>query len=92
MITCGWCGKATANVDRCTSCGHADPKRPWVQRGSPAPAVSHEPGRPAIDPADVARRLALARAELGPHATVDAIAEHLQVSPRTVRRWQQVSG
>jgi transposase-like protein len=54
--------------------------------------IAHDPGRPVTDPADVARRLAGARQTLGPHATVDAIAEHLDVSPRTVRRWQKVSG
>lgn len=92
MILCGWCGKATANQDRCTPCGHADPARPWVQRGEDPPTVSREPGRPAVIPADVARRLAAARAQLGPHATVDQIAETLDVSPRTVRRWQRVAG
>lgn len=51
-----------------------------------------EPGRPALDPADVGRRLADARHALGTTATVERIAEYLDVSPRTVRRWQQVSG
>lgn len=92
MIACGWCGKATSSVERCTSCGHADPPRPWLQRGQDAPVIEHAPGRPATDPADVARRLAAARSDLGPHATVDAIAEHMDVSPRTVRRWQKVAG
>lgn len=92
MISCGWCGKPTANHDRCSACRHADPARPWIQRGEPAPIIAHEPGRPPIDPADVARRIAAARAQLGPHATVDALAEALDVSPRTVRRWSKVSG
>ena len=92
MIACGWCGKPTASLDRCTSCGHVDPPRPWLQRGQEPPAIAHEPGRPATDPSDVGRRLATARATLGPHATVDAIAELLDVSPRTVRRWAKVSG
>lgn len=93
MIRCGWCGKDTANRDRCTSCGHADPERPWVQRREPVPEVSHAPGRPSVEPDEAARRLAAARREIGPGATVEAMAEHLGVDPRTVRRWQQkVSG
>ena len=79
MISCGWCGKPTANHDRCSTCGHVDPARPWT----------HDPGRPPLDPHDVARRIAAARAQLGSHATVDQIAEALDVAPRTVRRWQQ---
>lgn len=94
MIVCGWCGKPTANADRCSTCGHADPARPWVQRGQDAPVVAnHDPGRPTLDAHDVARRLAAARASLeGRPATVDALAEALDVSPRTVRRWQKVAG
>jgi hypothetical protein len=92
MILCGWCGKATANHERCTSCGHVLPEVPWTQRGQDPPTVAHEPGRPATDPGDVGRRLAAAHASLGPHATVDAVAELLDVSPRTVRRWQKMAG
>lgn len=94
MIECGWCGNDTANLDRCTSCGHADPARPWVQRGEDAPVTgNHEPGRPELDPGEIRRRLAKARAVLGDRpATVEALAEVLDVSERTVRRWQKVSG
>jgi hypothetical protein len=92
MIACGWCGKATASLDLCAACGHIDPARPWFQRGQEAPVIVHEPGRPTTDPADVSRRLAAARASLGPHATVDQLAELLDVSPRTVRRWRKVTG
>ena len=90
VITCGWCGKPTTAA-RCVACDHEDPARPWAQRGMPAPVVEREPGRPRTDPAEVAHRMAEARTALGPHATVDAIAEALDVSPRTVRRWQKVS-
>lgn len=91
MITCGWCGKPTT-PERCIACGHDDPARPWVQRGQAAPVVERDPGRPRTDPADVAHRMAEARSALGPHATVEQIAEALEVSPRTVRRWQKVAG
>lgn len=80
MIVCGWCGKDTANEDRCTSCGHIEPTRPFVQRGEPVPR------------ADVRRRrLAEAAAALGPDATIERIAEFLEVDARTVRRWRQKS-
>lgn len=96
MIACGWCGKPTGSTDRCSACGHVDPARPWVQRGEDAPRiVSHDPGRPELDPGDVARRLASARAGIvkrGLPPTVEALAEALDVSPRTVRRWQKVAG
>jgi hypothetical protein len=53
VILCGWCGKATANEDRCTSCGHLDPVKPWTQRGQEAPVVDAcKAGRPAVDAAD----------------------------------------
>jgi hypothetical protein len=92
VILCGWCGKATANLDRCTTCGHVDPERPYVQRGEVAPSAEPDPGRPALDRATVSKRLAEARAALGSPATVAAIAEFLDVSERTVRRWQQMAG
>lgn len=83
MIRCGWCGKPTANRDRCTSCGHIDPERPFIQRGDPVPTYNAS---------DVNRkRLADAQAELGPDATIERLAEHLDVSPRTVRRWREMS-
>lgn len=86
MIRCGWCGHATANPDRCTTCGHEDPARPWIQRGSAVPVIE---GR--TDSEDIRKRLATARAELtalGERATAERLAELLDVSPRTVRRWQ----
>lgn len=89
MIRCGWCGKDTANRDRCTSCGHEDPARPWVQRGMVAPETARQAGRPRVTPEDAAHRLGA----LGPHATDEQIADHHGVDPRTVRHWRQkVSG
>jgi AcrR family transcriptional regulator len=59
---------------------------PWSQRGVDAPLIdpNHE----------YRRRLAAATADLesrGQRATAERIAEHLDVSPRTVRRWQQMA-
>lgn len=86
MIRCGWCGRDTANRDRCTSCGHVDPMRPWVQRGEPVPEVTREAGRPSLTDAELRHRLASG-------GTDDAIADRFGVDPRTVRRWRQkVSG
>lgn len=81
MIHCGWCGVPTER-SRCASC-RRDPTLPYLQR-----AIEPEP----IDP-HAEQRTALARAdrELGPHATIDAIAEFLDVSPRTVRRWREMA-
>jgi hypothetical protein len=86
VIRCGWCGKPTANEDRCTSCGHSDPTRPYFQRGEAVPQID---GR--LDSADVRRRLAEARSALGGNPSVERIAEHLDVSPRTVRRWRELA-
>lgn len=81
MILCGWCHEPTDDA-HCVTCGH-DPRLPWTQRGLPAPVV---------DAAALARRrLADARRRLGHDATIDALAEHLDVSPRTVRRWREMA-
>lgn len=89
MILCGWCGKQTG-PGRCSTCGHEDPERPYVQRGQEVPQVRLG-GRPGSDRKENARRLAEARNALGSNATVEDIAEHLDVSPRTVRRWQEMA-
>lgn len=85
MTECGWCGQPT-EPGRCGNC-HRDPALPWVQRGVDPPV---------IDPRDALRkRLHVAVTELeqqGHRATAERIAEHLDVSPRTVRRWQQMAG
>lgn len=86
VIECGWCGHHTANLDRCTACGHEDPPRPWVQRGMVPPSPSPAAGRPRLTDGDLRRRLASG-------GTDEEIAERFEVDPRTVRRWRQkVSG
>lgn len=86
MIECGWCGQPSA-PDRCGHC-HRDPAVPWRQRGlEPVPLRTDAVGRPALDPDELRHRFAVARKDLGEHATVDALAERLDVSPKTVRRW-----
>lgn len=86
MILCGWCGKQTVNRDRCTSCGHEDPARPWAQRGQPVPVVGpREAGRPVLTSDEMRRRLG----SMGPDATDAQIADHFDVDERTVRRWRQ---
>lgn len=89
MIVCGWCGKPTLTEARCSACSHVDPERPWEQRGQETPRVSMHDGRPPLTTDEMRKRLAA----LGPAATVEAIAAHWDVDPRTVRRWRQkVSG
>lgn len=88
MITCGWCGRLTANVDRCTTCGHDDPTRPWAQRGMATPTHAPAAGRPALTVEELRKRLAA-----HPGATDEQLAEQFDRDPRTIRRWRQkVSG
>lgn len=99
VIVCGWCGKPTEMwettalrpVGECRACGHEDPGLPWRQRGRDVPEVSQKPGRPTISPREVSRRLAEARSALGPGATAAELAEHLEVSVRTLGRWRKMS-
>lgn len=88
MILCGWCGQATVPA-RCMVCGR-DPRTPWLQRAQEPPTVDE--GRPALDPAEVRRLYAEAKAALGPAATVEALAERLGRSPRTIRDWRRRFG
>jgi len=83
VIVCGWCAHLT-NPEACGSCGR-DPSLPWSQRGLPPPGESDARRD------DARRRLAEARRSLGPDATAERIAELVGVSPRTVRRWQEMS-
>ena len=81
-IVCGWCGHSTGDEDRCTSCGHEDPRRPWIQRGQEPPTwTAREENR---------RRIEEARKQLerdGQKVTRAALAELLEVDERTLRRW-----
>jgi hypothetical protein len=83
---CGWCGHTTTPA-RCGYCGR-DPATPYRHRGEELPVVEPAKGRPGLDNDDIRRRLAGALDALGPHATVESLAELLDVSPRTVRRWK----
>ncbi len=84
MIVCGWCGAPTADADWCSACKHSWPRIPWEQRGQEVPGAI----------AQTRRRLDEARAAIeasGQRATVERVAEYLDVSARTVRRWQQMA-
>jgi len=90
LIRCGWCGEATEPV-RCGACGHDDPARPWIQRAQEVPQITADVGRPTNDEAEIRRRYAEAKAavvDAGRIPTVEAIAEGLDRSPRTVRTWR----
>lgn len=92
MIRCGWCNHPTPAEARCVHCGHVEPARPWTQRGEAPPTVQPEAGRPPLDADDIRRRYAEAREDLersGRPVTVEAIAEALDRSPRTVREWRK---
>lgn len=94
MILCGWCGRGTPDGPACVICRHDDPARPYRQRGTEPPRVDVHEGRPTLVPSDVVRRLAVARAELqrqGRTVTIETMAELLEVSPRTVRRWREMA-
>lgn len=81
-LICGWCGEDTI-ADPCSECGHEDPGKPWVQRNVPQPTGNGNQ-----------RRLSRARKAIesrGERATIEALAEELQVSPRTVRRWREMA-
>jgi hypothetical protein len=80
-IRCGWCGGATRAATICERCGHEDPSLPYVQRGATAPRWERY-------------RLAAARLQLEAErkaVTIESLAEVLEVSPRTVRRWQEMA-
>lgn len=94
MIECGWCGAATV-PDRCGACDHRDPAAPWLHRDMTPPIIASASGRPVLDEHAIRRRYAEARAALsasGVTPTVEAIAEQLDRSPRTVREWRKRYG
>jgi hypothetical protein len=78
-IVCGFCSAATDDGSPCVNCRH-DPVIPYSQRAA-VPVLADAPSL----------RLAEAAAALGSKATIERIAEFLDVSPRTVRRWREVS-
>jgi hypothetical protein len=81
VIECGWCGQPT-KPGRCGNC-QRDPALPWLQRGTEPPAF----GATEVH----RRRLAQAYRELGRDASVERLAEFLDVDARTVRRWRAMS-
>lgn len=91
-IVCGWCGLPTDEAERCAECAH-DPRTPWAQRGLPVPILHHgSEGRPPLGAAEVRERYLAAKTALearGREPTVEAIAEELDRSPRTVRDWRR---
>lgn len=93
-IVCGWCSQPAPDVGPCLHCGR-DAALPWRQRAKQPPEIRTDAvGRPALDRSAVRRRLAAARQALedeGTNVTVEALAERLDVSPRTIRRWQQMA-
>lgn len=91
-IVCGWCGGPTVNGGTCDQCGR-DPRLPWTQRGrAPQELPDTLAGRPTLDAAGIREAYAAARMALtaaGREPTVEAIAERLDRSPRTVRDWKR---
>ena len=92
-VACGWCGHATAPAE-CGYCGR-DPRLPYLQRGIRVPLMESHEGRPPLDEADVRARYVAAVETIertGRQATVEAIAEQLDRSPRTIRDWRKRYG
>lgn len=93
-IVCGWCGGPAIDGDPCPDCGR-DPRLAWTHRGLEPPAVASASGRPTLGAAEARQLYEAAKSaveERGATATVDAIAEELDRSPRTVRRWRDTFG
>lgn len=92
LIVCGWCSWATDPDERCGHCNHESPEKPWEQRGETPPLAKdeREVGRPKLDASQIRERVRIARKEL-PDATNAQLAEHLDVSESTVRRWRKVA-
>lgn len=94
-IVCGFCGSPVEfGAALCSNCRH-DPLTAYVQRGQEPELIEEGAGRPTLDLADTRHRLQQATADLkamGRAVTVAHLADHLGVSDRTVRRWQQMAG
>jgi hypothetical protein len=93
-VRCGWCGKVTPDGGACLTC-RRDPHHAWHQRGTTAPVIPDDEGRPPLSSDDVRSRYTAAKAALvarGRTPTVEAIAEELDRSPRTVRDWRKRFG
>lgn len=89
MIVCGWCAKPT-KPGACSTCSRPA-ELPWTQRGQEPPTVDVKAGRPTLDEKAIRAAWTKAQRDLraaGKAATLDAIAEALDRSPRTVREWR----
>lgn len=92
-LLCGWCGRPT-DEGECANC-HRDPALPYLQRQARVPTIEPHEGRPALDETDIRRRYLAAVDDIernGRPATVEAIAEALDRSPRTIREWRKKFG
>lgn len=58
----------------------------------PPEASEAAEGRPALDASQIRQKLRIAHKELGDGVTKAALAAHLDITPRTLRRWEKVSG
>ena len=94
-VVCGWCRHPTP-PGACDYCGRPSAV-PWLQRGQAVPVADRDAGqgRPALDAREV--RLLMDRAvsgllAAGREPTIEAIAEALDRSPRTIRGWKQRFG
>jgi len=90
-VVCGWCHHPTP-PGVCDYCGRAAAV-PWIQRGMAVPAADHDggQGRPSLDARDTRALYDSAVTAIlasGHEASIDAIAEKLDRSPRTVRAWK----
>jgi len=92
VIVCGWCA-STTEPGQCSQCGR-DPALPWIQRAQEPPRATEtgHSGRPSLNAGQIKQRLRIALKELGNDATNAELAEHLDISERTLNRWQKVSG
>lgn len=90
-IPCGWCSRPTP-LGECINCGR-DPMLPWTHRGiEPRELEQHDAGRPALDERRIRQQYDEARSAIaaeGHEPTIDAIAERLDRSPRTIRDWRK---
>lgn len=85
-IVCGWCGDPTPDIGRCTGCGR-DCRIAHAQRGvEPPEATAGTDQRRLLDEARDAIE------ERGGRVTVESLADELDRSPRTIRRWKQELG
>lgn len=92
-LICGWCGRAT-DEGECANC-RRDPELPYIQRRDRVQYLDDHEGRPQLDETDIRKRYFAAVAGIeatGRPATVEAIAEVLDRSPRTIREWRKRFG